>query len=129
MSRWVEIYATTPSGKTLFICNMCGRTSVAPDKACPTPPATVGWKQTLPCIVLEELAEVVEEAAAHRDEGVLTGLSSPFSGVVRYREHGGMAGYERTVYIHIVDERIKQLVEQFAPVTEDKETDRGRLGH
>lgn len=35
ISRWILSGNTTPSGKSLFICSMCGRTSIAPDKNCP----------------------------------------------------------------------------------------------
>lgn len=35
-SRWVVCAHTSPSGKTLFSCAVCGRESVAPDKACPS---------------------------------------------------------------------------------------------
>jgi hypothetical protein len=34
-SRWVPIVATSPSGKRLFVCGCCGRTSTTPDKECP----------------------------------------------------------------------------------------------
>jgi hypothetical protein len=34
-SRWVVIAATSPSGKTLFVCQCCGRIAPTPDKACP----------------------------------------------------------------------------------------------
>lgn len=33
--RWVEIFKTTNSGKTLFVCVYCGRTSPTPDISCP----------------------------------------------------------------------------------------------
>jgi hypothetical protein len=32
--RWAEITATSPSGKTLFVCRSCGRTSPTPDRNC-----------------------------------------------------------------------------------------------
>lgn len=35
-SRWVRIERTSPSGKSLFVCTVCGRMSVAPDKTCHT---------------------------------------------------------------------------------------------
>ena len=34
--RWVMLAATTPSGKTLFMCSVCGRISPTPDKRCPS---------------------------------------------------------------------------------------------
>jgi hypothetical protein len=33
-SRWAPIVATSPSGKTQFVCLVCGRISQAPDKQC-----------------------------------------------------------------------------------------------
>lgn len=33
--RWVALKKTSPSGKSLFVCTVCGRTSIAPDKRCP----------------------------------------------------------------------------------------------
>jgi len=34
-SRWVEIVATSNSGKRQWVCRCCGRVSVTPDKDCP----------------------------------------------------------------------------------------------
>lgn len=61
MSRWIELYATSPSGKTLFMCKMCGRQSPVPTTSCYAPPATV-HKAPLPCELLEEIQEAAEEA-------------------------------------------------------------------
>lgn len=33
--RWITTKATTPSGKTLFVCLYCARSSPTPDKVCP----------------------------------------------------------------------------------------------
>jgi hypothetical protein len=33
-SRWVEIVATSNSGKRQWVCRCCGRVSVTPDKEC-----------------------------------------------------------------------------------------------
>ena len=33
-SRWIRIAQTSPSGKLQFVCAMCGRVSVTPDKTC-----------------------------------------------------------------------------------------------
>lgn len=35
--RWLIISKTSPSGKAMFVCRSCGRTSVTPDKKCPEP--------------------------------------------------------------------------------------------
>lgn len=34
-SRWRVLVRTTLSGKTQFVCLICGRVSIAPDKECP----------------------------------------------------------------------------------------------
>lgn len=34
-SRWQRIVATSPSGKTQWVCGVCGRVSLTPDKHCP----------------------------------------------------------------------------------------------
>lgn len=57
MSRWIELYATSPSGKTLFVCKFCGDITPAPTKACPNPPEVVSYKQTLSCALLAEIEE------------------------------------------------------------------------
>ncbi len=61
MSRWVELYATTPSGKTLFVCRICGRKSPTPDRVCREPPE-VYQKLALPCELLEEMEGALAEA-------------------------------------------------------------------
>lgn len=65
MSRWLELYTTSPSGKTLFVCRMCGKISPAPTRECREPPSTdrSGWKPALPCSVLEEVEEATHEVA------------------------------------------------------------------
>lgn len=65
-SRWVELYATSPSGKTLFVCRMCGRISPTPDRNCPEPPATVQWKGGASCAVLEEMESAIEQLPEDR---------------------------------------------------------------
>jgi hypothetical protein len=35
-SRWIVIAATSPTGKTLFVCQCCGRIAPTPDKTCQT---------------------------------------------------------------------------------------------
>ena len=34
--RWQILYRTSPSGKTLYVCTICGRSSATPDKNCPS---------------------------------------------------------------------------------------------
>ena len=54
MSRWIELYATSPSGKAMFVCKMCGRMTPAPTATCSQPPETY-QKAPLTCQLLEEL--------------------------------------------------------------------------
>ena len=61
MSRWLELYTTTNSGKTLFVCRMCGRISPLPDKKCQQPPEVGPHKLALSCELLEEVAMALEE--------------------------------------------------------------------
>jgi len=35
--RWLALRKTTPSGRTMFACQSCGRQTDAPDKECPQP--------------------------------------------------------------------------------------------
>lgn len=64
MSRWIELYATSPSGKTLFVCRMCGRKSPTPDRTCPEPPE-VCYKAAISCELLEEMEEALAEGVKH----------------------------------------------------------------
>ena len=32
--RWIKLFKTSPSGKIQWVCQICGRTSTTPDKAC-----------------------------------------------------------------------------------------------
>ncbi len=59
MSRWVVLYATTPSGKTLFVCRICGRKSPTPDRSCPAPPE-VYQKMPLSCELIYEVEAALE---------------------------------------------------------------------
>lgn len=54
VSRWIEITATTPSGKALFVCRFCGRTSPIPDKGCGQPPMYYGKPFEMTCEQLQE---------------------------------------------------------------------------
>jgi len=63
-SRWQKIVATSPSGKTTFVCMCCGRNSPTPDKICPVPALmhSAGTKTCWDCaewesLVLNELEE------------------------------------------------------------------------
>ena len=59
MSRWVPLVATSPSGKTLFVCRMCGRMSPTPDKECKDPPFVAHGSQGS-CMLLEEVFAAVD---------------------------------------------------------------------
>jgi hypothetical protein len=61
MSRWLELYATSPSGKTLFVCRMCGRVTPAPDKECPSPPTVDSSKLAMSCLLLEEIESALKD--------------------------------------------------------------------
>lgn len=77
MSRWVELYATSPSGKTLFICRMCGRKSPTPDRTCASPPEAY-QRAPLECALLEEMEEALSDEQAHspaRREGKIVMVS------------------------------------------------------
>ena len=63
MSRWIELYATSPSGKTLFVCRMCGTISPIPTKTCSERP-NVYQRSALECSLLEEI-----EGALNEEEG------------------------------------------------------------
>ena len=93
MSRWVELYSTTPSGKTLFVCRMCGRTAPTPDKECRELPNTTTWKPSLPCAVLEELEEAcldMGRAEADSSQAVLPEPAPDFPVLEVYlRGHDG----------------------------------------
>lgn len=92
-SRWVELYATTPSGKTLFFCRYCGTKSPAPTRTCPEPPSAL-HKAELPCQLLEELEGALNDEegtadAAHPGGKVLFAVSEkeasgPNEDIVRY---------------------------------------------
>jgi hypothetical protein len=60
MSRWLELYATSPSGKTLFVCRMCGRISPTPDRECSALPQVCRDKFALSCMLLEEIENALE---------------------------------------------------------------------
>lgn len=55
MSRWAELYKTTPSGKTLFVCRCCGRITPVPDRSCPAPPEVDANKYAIACEMFDEI--------------------------------------------------------------------------
>lgn len=59
MSRWISLVATSPSGKTLFVCRMCGRISPTPDKECKEPPA-IAHGAAASCMLLEDAHMAIE---------------------------------------------------------------------
>lgn len=67
MSRWIELYATSPSGKTLFVCKYCGRISPLPDKTCNKPPEVGAYKFAMSCVMLEEVALAMENQPVGED--------------------------------------------------------------
>ena len=102
MSRWIELYATSPSGKTLFVCRMCGLVSPVPTRECKEPPVVdrSGWKPTLPCAVLEEMEEATQEL-----DGTVPAVGTSLQihlagndGTVSWRDKDGV---HRSLKIHI----------------------------
>lgn len=90
MSRWVELYATSPSGKTLFVCRMCGRKSPTPDKACGARPETY-QRAPLECAMLEEIEGALADEQGRSEDAELNKIvmvaerSTPGpEGMVRY---------------------------------------------
>lgn len=56
-SRWFKLVKTSPSGKTLFVCLICGRESIAPDKRCPETAVTCGpYRRVIDCEMEERLS-------------------------------------------------------------------------
>jgi hypothetical protein len=123
VSRWVELYATTPSGKTLFVCRMCGRTSPAPDRGCPALPSTVSWKLSLACDLLEEIEAAL--IAEGEQEEVKTGLKVLSIGQFKDGHTGvawvprDQAFYSTTLYDqrnhNAEDQRIASTLDSQAP--------------
>ena len=91
MSRWIELYCTSPSGKTLFVCKFCGRISPLYDKECPALPITPSWKPAFPCAVLEEIeAALVDVGEQHvRLDAVLQIVIDENEGRVRWTSSSG----------------------------------------
>lgn len=69
MNRWIELYATTPSGKTLFVCKICGAQTPAPTKKCSEPPSAVSWKTVFPCHVMEEVEAALIDVGEKEPSG------------------------------------------------------------
>ena len=78
MSRWIELYATSPSGKALFVCKFCGSITPAPTKSCSSPPEVVSYKQTLSCALLAEIeAACIDEGTQEKQEFPVLELYMP----------------------------------------------------
>lgn len=52
--RWIKLYTTSPSGKTMFCCKYCGSITPAPGKSCPNNPQKNGASSSSTCAELEE---------------------------------------------------------------------------
>ena len=92
MSRWVPLYATSNSGKTLFVCLMCGRVSPLPDKVCPVPPVVPSWKFATTCAVLEELEDAAFEAGERHvrlNERIMVGVARDGTAVAQWQSKSG----------------------------------------
>jgi len=53
MSRWIELVATSPTGKATFVCRYCGDVTPVPAKVCPVPPMVAGSPYGKACHELE----------------------------------------------------------------------------
>ncbi len=74
-SRWIELYATSPSGKAMFVCRMCGHKTPAPSKNCPSLPEVGPYKTAFSCLVLEEIAGALADTNAGTDPDLLLHIS------------------------------------------------------
>lgn len=124
MSRWVTLYATSPSGKTLFVCRFCGRISPCPDKDCITPPSVVAYKLALPCIVLEEIEELVRESAEAVPEedrqnksGITIRLDSPMNATVHWQNSRRI---DKRTSVTIKSPNLLALIDKMQPGNEEK---------
>lgn len=78
-SRWQEIKKTSPSGKTMFVCMCCGRTSPIPESECFHKVSIYfeGTNHLMPCSAWPKNPREYAEAEMARE-----GMRSFFSGVV-----------------------------------------------
>lgn len=79
MSRWTPLYATSPSGKTLFVCRCCGRVSPTPDKECQELPSVGPHKMAIKCILFEEFEQALAMTSGteeHKDSQLWVGEGS-----------------------------------------------------
>jgi len=125
MSRWVELYATSPSGKTLFVCRFCGRISPTPDKVCISLPSVVAYKLALPCETLEEIEACVREATdsvplderENKTNYVIT-LTSPRSASIEWTNGRGKAKRSHvTINSLVIDDMCTRVREFIAERT------------
>jgi hypothetical protein len=92
MSRWRELYATSPSGKTLFVCLVCGRVSPTPDKVCSVPPVVPSWKFATTCAVIEALEQAADETEGRhvrRSERIIVGKAADGTAVAQWQDKDG----------------------------------------
>jgi hypothetical protein len=122
-NRWVELYATSPSGKTLFVCRFCGRISPTPDKACATPPTVVAYKLTLPCELLEEIEACVRESAEavpdkdrQNKSGITITLDSPMNATVHWQNSRRV---DKRTSVSIKSPKLLALIDRMQPGNEE----------
>lgn len=97
LSRWQEIKKTTPSGKTLFVCMSCGRSSPVPDNECPGKISVYfeGYEHMIPCSawpknprqyaeakMAEENMEAYFSGTVTLPDGTLIQVSAPIPGEI-----------------------------------------------
>lgn len=118
MNRWKTLTKTSPSGKTMFVCMSCGRTSPVPDADCREKVVAYasGGSFLMPCSVWPMSPEEYFLGEIHRAK-----TGSYLSGIVALSD-----GARRKVSMPIPNEVADQLVcaateyELLAPLTEGR---------
>lgn len=98
MSRWVSLVTTSPSGKALFVCRMCGRTSPMPDRDCGEPPK-VAYGSSASCAFLEE-AHMALDLIEHGRRPMRYTVWSPGTFSVNWEDD---AGERQRAILHVVN--------------------------
>lgn len=115
-SRWIKLYATSPSGKTLFVCKYCGRQSPTPDRVCQIPPFAA-HAPSMPCAILEETEAVLQMVAEetkleelHRHAVYQIDLHAPNEATVVWQADDGNM---RRKVLNVECPQIKELLGRF----------------
>lgn len=112
MSRWISLIATSPSGKTLFVCRMCGRTSPVPDKECREVPYTAHGISAS-CAVLEEAHRAFELMESGARKLTYTVLSADIVALYWEEDDGARRRvWLRTYANDAIEEALKRVAEK-----------------